>query len=96
MDILQVATAETRIKKVLKGLGFSEGLGSEGVDAVNMMEMPTRLLSGGWVMRASLVSSGFLLWFTHTSVAISTVGILCYLLEMLVLVSTGRCYLHQP
>ena len=58
MEALQVSSAETRIKKVLSGLGFSEGLGAEGVDSINMMVQPTRLLSGGWVMRASLVSEG--------------------------------------
>ena len=55
MELMQVSTAEIRIKKVLSGLGFSDGLGAEGVDSVNMMSMPTRLLSGGWVMRASWV-----------------------------------------
>ena len=47
MDLKQVSTSEQRVKKVLEGLGFSE----------MMMSQPTNVLSGGWVMRASLASA---------------------------------------
>lgn len=57
MEVLQVSTAEARVRAVLKGLGFTDGSG--GNTELDMMSMPTNMLSGGWVMRASLVSCYF-------------------------------------
>jgi ATPase subunit of ABC transporter with duplicated ATPase domains len=58
METLQISTAEARVRTVLKGLGFTDGSGSNAeVAEVDMMSMPTNMLSGGWVMRASLAAA---------------------------------------
>lgn len=49
MDLIGVSSAETRAKKILEGLGFSEA----------MMTRPSDQLSGGWAMRAALGAAIF-------------------------------------
>lgn len=47
MDVIGVATAEKRARRILDGLGFTE----------LMLSQPTASLSGGWAMRAALASA---------------------------------------
>jgi hypothetical protein len=49
MDAIGVSTAETRARKILTGLGFSDNGAS--------MDCPTVNLSGGWAMRAALAAA---------------------------------------
>lgn len=49
MDLIGVASAENRAKKILEGLGFTEP----------MMTRPSDQLSGGWAMRAALGAAIF-------------------------------------
>ena len=61
MELLNVKTAEQRAINVLTGLGFlntSSGAGA-GAGGGGSMHVPTKQLSGGWVMRASLASAIF-------------------------------------
>lgn len=47
MEVINVATADSRARKVLHGLGFSE----------TQMVVPTNRLSGGWAVRAAVASA---------------------------------------
>jgi ATP-binding cassette, subfamily F, member 3 len=49
MDLIGLNSSEFRAKKILSGLGFTEG----------MMTRPTNSLSGGWAMRAALAAAIF-------------------------------------